>query len=109
MVSRQSPARERLIRELGANITRWRKLQGLSSTRLADRVHVTRDTLRALEHGTGEVQLDSLLAVLTSLGIVNTMVESIDPWNSNAGRALMDEQMNITPPEPYRIAKKPRA
>jgi transcriptional regulator with XRE-family HTH domain len=100
MVSRQSPARERLLRELGANITRWRKLQSLSATQLADRAHVTRDTLRGLEHGTGGAQLDSLLAVLTSLGIVNTMVESIDPWNSNAGRALMDEQLHVTPPEP---------
>jgi hypothetical protein len=55
------------------------------------------------------VRLDSLLAVLMSLGIVNTMVESIDPWNSNAGRALMDEQLHVTPPEPYRIAKKSSA
>ena len=96
MVTRKSPARARLLRELGANIKRWRKLEGLSSAQLADRAHVTRDTLRALENGTGSPRLDSVLAVLTSLGIVNTVVASTDPWNSNAGRALMDEQLHVT-------------
>jgi transcriptional regulator with XRE-family HTH domain len=100
MVTRQSPNRDRMLRELGANIERWRKLQGLSATQLASRAHVTRDTLRALENGDGSPRLDSVLAVLTSLGIVNTLIESVDPWNSNAGRALMDEQLHVIPPEP---------
>ncbi|HEV7183451.1 MAG TPA: helix-turn-helix domain-containing protein [Leifsonia sp.] len=97
MVSRQSPARARLLSELGANIERWRKLQGLSAVQLAERAHVTRDTLRALEQGTGAPRLDSVLAVLTSLGIANTVVESTDPWNSTAGRALMDEEIGVQP------------
>jgi transcriptional regulator with XRE-family HTH domain len=95
MVSRKSPARDRLLAELGANIERWRKLQGLSTVQLSARAHVTRDTLRALEQGTGSPRLDSVLAVLTSLGIANTVVESTDPWNSPAGRALMDEEVGI--------------
>jgi hypothetical protein len=37
MVSRQSPARARLLAELGANIERWRKLQGLSAVQFAER------------------------------------------------------------------------
>ncbi|MFF1633490.1 helix-turn-helix domain-containing protein [Leifsonia sp. NPDC058248] len=72
MVTRKPPARARLLRELGANIKHWRKLEGLSAAQLADRAHVTRDILRALENGTGSPRLDSVLAVLTSLGIVNT-------------------------------------
>ncbi|MFF1876520.1 helix-turn-helix domain-containing protein [Leifsonia sp. NPDC058230] len=95
MVTRQSPARARALREFGANIERWRKLQGLSAMQLANRAHVTRDTLRALEHGAGSPRLDSVLAVLTSLGIVNSVVKSADPWNSNAGRALMEEQLGM--------------
>jgi transcriptional regulator with XRE-family HTH domain len=95
MVSRQSPGRARLLAELGANIERWRKLQGLSAVQLAERAHVTRDTLRALEQGAGAPRIDSVLAVLTALGIANTVVESTDPWNSTAGRALMDEEVGV--------------
>lgn len=95
MVSRQSPARDRLLSEVGVNLQRWRKLQGLSAVQLAERAHVTRDTLRALETGTGSPRLDSVIAVLTALGIANTVVGSTDPWNSNAGRALMDEEVGV--------------
>lgn len=95
MVRRQSPARTRLLAELGSNIQRWRKLQGLSAVQLAERAHVTRDTLRALEQGAGSPTLDSVLAILTSLGIANTLVDSTDPWNTPAGRALMDEVVGV--------------
>jgi transcriptional regulator with XRE-family HTH domain len=95
MAQRLSPARGRLLAELGANIERWRRLQGLSAVQLAERAHVTRDTLRALEQGAGSPRLDSVLAVLTSLGIAGTVVESTDPWNSAAGRALMDEEVGV--------------
>lgn len=95
MVTRRSPARTRMLKELGSNIARWRKLQGLSATVLAERAHVTRDTLRGIETGTGAPRIDSLLAVLTSLGMANTVIASTDPWNSNAGRALMDEQIGM--------------
>lgn len=96
MVARRSPARTRMLTEMGSNITRWRKLQGLSASQLAERSHVTRETLRGIETGTGSPRMDSLLAVLGSLGMANTVVASTDPWNSNAGRALMDEQIGMT-------------
>jgi transcriptional regulator with XRE-family HTH domain len=84
-----------MLVELGENLTRWRKLQGLSASQLAERSHVTRETLRVLETGTGAPRLDSVLAVLTALGIANTVVASTDPWNSTAGRALMDEEVGM--------------
>ncbi len=91
MVMRRSPARTRQLRELGRNITMWRKLQGMSATRLAERAHVTRDTLRSIEDGSGTAKLDSLLAVLTVLNISETVVKSTDPLSSDAGKALMFE------------------
>ena len=95
MVTRHSPARTRMLAELGSNIARWRKLQGLSASQLAERAHVTRDTLRGIETGAGAPRLDSLLAVLTSLGMVNTVIASTDPWNSLAGRTLMDDVLRM--------------
>ncbi|MDY7541784.1 helix-turn-helix transcriptional regulator [Cryobacterium sp. 5B3] len=95
MVTRRSPARTMMLAELGSNIARWRKLQGLSASQLAERAHVTRDTLRSIETGTGAPRLDSLLAVLTSLGMANTVIASTDPWNSIAGRTLMDAVLRM--------------
>lgn len=86
-----------MLEELGANIARWRKLQGLSASQLAERAHVTRETLRGIETGTGAPRLDSVMAVLNSLGIANTVIASTDPWNSTAGRTLMDEQIGTHP------------
>lgn len=90
---RRSPARARQLVELGQNLVRWRKLQGLSATQLAERAHITRDTLRAIETGAGTARMDSLFAVLAVLGVGNDVVASTDPWASSAGRALMDQQL----------------
>lgn len=62
---------------------------------VAERSRVTRDTLRALERGTGSPTLASVFAVLNALGIVNAVIESTDPWNSEAGRTLMDGQLRV--------------
>lgn len=84
-----------MLKELGSNIARWRKLQELSASQLAERAHVTRDTLRSIETGTGSPRLDSLIAVLTSLGMANTVIASTNPWNSIAGRTLMDDVLRM--------------
>lgn len=88
MALRTSPARKRQLEQLGENILAWRKLQGLSASELARRAHVTRDTLRAIESGTGSPRLDSVMAVVTALGFAEHLVSSTDPFNTDAGRAL---------------------
>lgn len=93
MAQRRSPARERQLRDLGRNITHWRKLQGMSASRLAERAHVTRDTLRSIEDGTGSARMDSLLAVLAALGLSETVVQSTDPLQTDRGKALMFQRI----------------
>lgn len=95
MVRRRSPARGRLLADMGENIKRWRKLQGMSATQLADRAYVTRETLRHIETGTGSPRLDSVMAVLGVLGLAETVVSHTNPFNSDAGRALMDDQLEV--------------
>lgn len=95
MVSRRSPARSRLLGDLGENIKRWRKLQGMSASQLAERAYITRETLRHIENGTGSPRLDSVMAALSVLGLAETLVRSTDPFHSDAGRALMDEQLEL--------------
>ena len=91
MVQRTSVRQERLTKELGGNIRRWRKVNGMSASDLAARAFVTRETLKHLEDGTGAPRVESLIAVLTALGIVESMVDATNPYRSDAARARIDE------------------
>lgn len=90
MVQRSSPRRERQLASFGEDLRRWRRLRGLSAAELADRAAVSRQTLRSLEAGTGG-RVDSLFAVLAALGIVDNVLEAVDPFRSPAARARIDE------------------
>ncbi|WFR67168.1 helix-turn-helix transcriptional regulator [Curtobacterium flaccumfaciens] len=90
MVQRSSPRRRQQLVAFGENIRRWRSLNRMSAAELADRAAVTRDTLRAIETGTGG-RVDSLFAVLGALGIADTAIEAIDPFRSEAARARIDD------------------
>ncbi|MFV0433651.1 MAG: helix-turn-helix domain-containing protein [Leucobacter sp.] len=95
MVARTSLRRQKQLRDLGANIQRWRKLKGVTAKALAAQAYVTPETLRHIERGTGRASMDSLMSVLGALGIANTVVAACDPWNSAAGRALFDENSGV--------------
>ena len=51
----------RARRELGEHVTTWRKLQGLSTTILAERAGIAGGTLRSIEHGAGTASSESLV------------------------------------------------
>ena len=57
------------LEDLGRNVRDWRKIHGLTAELLAQRAGISRETLRALEHGTGTVRLESLVAVLAALDL----------------------------------------
>lgn len=90
MVTRVSARQQRLLREFGANIQRWRKLNKVTATDLAQRAFVSRKTLREIEAGTGTSQMASMMAVLGALGIADTVVSAANPYNSEIGRLRMD-------------------
>lgn len=92
MVQRSSPRRRRQLAEFGENIRRWRSINGLSASELADRAAITRETLRALETGTGG-RVDSLFAVLIALGISDAAIAGIDPYQNPAARARIDDTL----------------
>lgn|GEM_PF-637557 len=91
MVKRRSVRQERLLKEFGANLARWRKVNGLSASALAERAFITRETLSNIENGSGSARIDSVFAVLTSLGIVDAIVKASDPYASDAARPRIDE------------------
>lgn len=91
MVQRRSVRQDRLIKDLGTNVRRWRKVNGMSASDLAARAFVTRETLRNLEEGTGAPRVDSLIAILAALGIVESVVEATNPYNNAAARVRIDD------------------
>ncbi|GAA1214886.1 helix-turn-helix transcriptional regulator [Rhodoglobus aureus] len=91
MVQRDSSQQKRFLREFGANIRRWRKVNGMSAVQVAERAFITRQTLRNIENGTGTARMDSLFAVLMILGVDGTVVDAADPYNNNAGRSRIDD------------------
>jgi transcriptional regulator with XRE-family HTH domain len=83
----------RALRVLGEHVSTWRKLNRLTAAQVAERANISRDTLRAIEQGTGTVSTENLLRVLRILGIMDEVVNSTDPYETDVGRLRMDETL----------------
>jgi len=83
----------RALRELGAHVTAWRKLRGLTQKQLADRAGVARTTLIRVEAGDGGVGLEIVLRVLHALGVLDAVAPAVDPYETDVGRLRADEQL----------------
>lgn len=71
------------LQALGARIRAVRKAQKLSSTTLAERSGIHRNTLQALETGKGNIELSKLLSICSELGLELLLV----PQEVSAQRA----------------------
>lgn len=92
--SRESPmplAVGRGLRVLGDRVTTWRKLQRLTAAQVAERAGISRDTLRAIEQGKGTASTENLLRVLRILGILDSVLDAADPYQTDVGRLRADE------------------
>jgi transcriptional regulator with XRE-family HTH domain len=86
------PAKTRLsAQRVGAHLTSWRKLQNLTAEQVADRAGISRDTLRSLEKGETTVGLDVFLNVARVLGTLDRVVQALDPYETDLGRARADQ------------------
>ncbi|GEP39620.1 hypothetical protein NPS01_32830 [Nocardioides psychrotolerans] len=92
MAKRPLPVRVRRgAAEIGDHLLTWRKLQNLTAEQVADRAGISRTTLRRLEHGDPGVGLDVFLGVARALGQLDRVVESVDPYETDLGRARADD------------------
>lgn len=57
------------LADIGHLLRQTRKAQGISASALAAQAGISRNTLGALEAGRGNVELNTLLALLDSLGL----------------------------------------
>jgi len=83
----------RALHEVGDHLATWRKLRGLTQSQVADRANVGRGTITRLEKGDGGVSLDSVVRVLRSLGILESFLRALDPYESDVGRLRSDQQL----------------
>jgi transcriptional regulator with XRE-family HTH domain len=93
MVTHTSARILRATRQIGGNLTAWRKLQGLTASQVADRAGVSRTTLSKLEHGDSGVSLGVVLEVLRALGQLDAVVEATDPYESDLGRVRAGQEL----------------
>lgn len=79
------------LRVLGERVTTWRKLQRLTAAQVAERAGISRDTLRAVEQGKGTASTENLLRVLRILGILDSVLDAADPYQTDVGKLRADE------------------
>lgn len=82
---------KRSLRLLGTHVSNWRKLNRLTAAQVAERAGISRDTLRAIEQGKGTASTENLMRVLRTIGIMDVVVKSADPYETDVGRLRMDE------------------
>lgn len=91
---RPSPPRtRRAAADLGEHVLTWRKLLGLTADQVCQRAGISRPTLRKIEHGDPTVTLESFLNVLRALGRAESVVDALDPFETDLGRARADQAL----------------
>jgi transcriptional regulator with XRE-family HTH domain len=90
------PVPQRTLRaagDIGEHLRTWRKLQRLTIAQVAERAGVARATVSRLEHGDTAVGFEVVLNVARALGVLDQLVRSVDPYETDLGRARADEAL----------------
>lgn len=90
MAGRTPSAVTRALRDLGGHLRSWRKLNGVTQALLAERANVSVPTVQAAEAGR-PVSSQNLARILWVLGVLDVVVGSADPLNSDVGRLRADQ------------------
>lgn len=87
MRSKPVPVRvQRAAADVGEHLAAWRKLQRLTAQQVAERANISRGTLRRVEKGL-PVGSDVFLNVVRCLGQLDRLVDALDPYETDLGRA----------------------
>ena len=79
--------------EIGQHISTWRRIYALKAAQVAQRAGISTGTLHKIENGDPSVSTAALLEVTRSLGLLETLADSLDPLNSDLGRARVNEHL----------------
>ncbi len=77
---------EEQLNTFGVHVRGWRMVLGLTAQQVSERAGITRDTLRKVESGDPGVGFGNVAQVLRALGVLDQVVDAIDPLESDIGR-----------------------
>ncbi|WP_427868704.1 helix-turn-helix domain-containing protein [Leucobacter luti] len=77
---------DRQLAEFGEHVRGWRMVLGLTAQQVSERAGITRDTLRKIEAGDPSAGFGNVAQVLRALGVLDQVVEAVDPLKSDIGR-----------------------
>ncbi|MFT3887244.1 MAG: helix-turn-helix domain-containing protein [Arachnia sp.] len=77
---------DRQLAEFGEHVRGWRMVLGLTAQQVSERAGITRDTLRKIEAGDPSAGFGNVAQVLRALGVLDRVVEAVDPLKSDIGR-----------------------
>ena len=92
-MKRNSKAVHHTFAEVGEHLKTWRKLYALKAAQVAERAGISLGTLHKIESGDTTVSTAAFLEVVRSLGLLNALADSLDPLNSDMGRARVNENL----------------
>lgn len=95
-----TPSLQRLLKELGTNIRLARLRRKFSTTLIAERAGISRNTLRAIESGEPSVSFGSYAMVLFCLGLEQDL--KLIARDDELGRKLQDADLPIKARAPKR-------
>jgi len=79
--------------EVGKSLKTWRVLYELKAVQVAERAGISLGTLHKIESGDTSVGVGAFLEVVRGLGLLDAFTESLDPLNSDLGRARINDNM----------------
>lgn len=83
----------RALRKLGSDIRDARRRRRIPTAVMAERVMVSRPTLRKVERGDPSVSFGTYATALYVLGMIDRLADFADPSNDPVGMALEEERL----------------
>lgn len=77
---------DREVTDLGEHVRGWRMVLNLTAQQVAERADISRTTLRKIESGDPNVSFANVTQVFRALGVLDKVVDALDPLNSDIGR-----------------------
>jgi transcriptional regulator with XRE-family HTH domain len=99
-----TPSLRRLLVEVGENIRLARLRRRLSTTIIAERADISRNTLRAIEKGEPGVSFATYIMVLFCLGLEQDL--KLIARDDELGRKLQDAELTVKARSPRKIKRR---
>jgi len=79
--------------EIGKCLQTWRRIYDLKASQVAERAGISQGTLSKIENGDSSVSMAALLEVIKSVGLLDSLTDSLDPLNHDLGRARVTDSL----------------